>query len=244
MHVTCEQLSSARRPLRRLVPCHRQFLAPSPVTLAPTSSTLHSVVPLRSKPGAVDLDDSPLILLAEGRTMFLDPAGQAHGTLLQVHQGVARVFCACPETDGMSLAFLQDGDTLRSDRLCSDGVCLEALTPVGFRHLDESQSGAMDAVNEWTLQLLRIRHLVSAEQRLQALLSLLVHRIGRRTSAGCQLPFRLTHERIGELIGATRVTTSRIASRLREQGVIFQHGGSRTGLTLCPDWIEACPMTF
>lgn len=244
MCVTCEQLSRARRPLRCLVPPHRQFLAPSPVTLAPTSSRLHSIVSLSSKPGVVDPDNSPLIQLAEGRTMFLDPAGQVYGTLLQVHQGVARVFCACPETDGMSLAFLQDGDNLRFDRLCSDGVCLEALTPVGFRRLDESQVEAVDAVNEWTLQLLRIRHLVSAEQRLQALLSLLVHRIGRRTSAGCQLPFRLTHERIGELIGATRVTTSRIASRLRERGVVVQHGGPRAGLTLCPDWIEACPMTF
>ena len=35
-----------------------------------------------------------------------------------------------------------------------------------------------DSVNEWTLQLLRIRHLGSAELRLHALLALLVNRLG------------------------------------------------------------------
>nr|WP_225323151.1 Crp/Fnr family transcriptional regulator [Synechococcus sp. RSCCF101] len=199
---------------------------------------------MRTTTSPVDPDTTPVIHLAEGRTLLLDPASQASDTLLQVHDGIARVFCACPETDGMSLAFLQKGDTLQFDRLCSDGVCLEALTDLSFRRLERSEAGLSDPVNEWTLQLLRIRHLVSAEQRLQALLSLLVHRIGRRTRAGCQLPFRLTHERLGELIGATRVTTSRIASKLRERGVFQQGSGSREGLTLCPDWIAACPLTF
>ena len=40
----------------------------------------------------------------------------------------------------------------------------------------------MDAVNEWTLQLLRVRHLGQAEQRLHALLVLLVNRLGMRRS--------------------------------------------------------------
>jgi hypothetical protein len=175
--------------------------------------------------------------------MLLDPASQSSRTLLQVAEGVARVFCSCPETDGMTLAFLQDGDTLRFDRLCSDGVCIEAIAPLAFRRLDAGGEPGMDPVNEWTLQLLRIRHLISAEARLQALLSLLVLRLGRRTPAGCLLPFRLTHERLGELIGATRVTTSRIVSRLRDRGAMAPPEAA-DGLLLAPDWISACRLEF
>ncbi|EAQ73487.1 regulatory proteins, Crp family protein, partial [Synechococcus sp. WH 5701] len=83
----------------------------------------------------------------------------------------------------MTLAFLQSGDRLRTDRLCSDGACVEALTALKFRRdaVSADELG-MDAVNEWTLQLLRVRHLGQAEQRLHALLVLLVNRLGMRRS--------------------------------------------------------------
>ncbi len=41
--------------------------------------------------------------------------------------GVARVYCPCEETEGMTLAFLQQGDQLRTDRLCSEGICVKPL---------------------------------------------------------------------------------------------------------------------
>ena len=115
------------------------------------------------------------------QTVLLDPAGREQATVLEVVEGVCRVYCPCEETEGMTLAFLQAGDRLRTDRLCSDGACIEALTPLKFRRdaVKEQELG-MDAVNEWTLQLLRIRHLGNAEQRLQALFSILVNRLGRR----------------------------------------------------------------
>ena len=126
---------------------------------------------------------------------------------MEVLDGIARVYCPCEETEGMTLAFLQSGDQLRTDRLCSEGVCVEALTPLCFISDAEisTEASGYDAVNEWTLQLLRIRHLGNAEQRLQALFALLVNRLGRRCGDWCKLPFRLTHERIGELIGSTEL---------------------------------------
>ena len=108
------------------------------------------------------------------------------------------------------------GDQLRTDLLCSEGVCVEALTDLSFHsNVNIDENIGFDAVNEWTLQLLRIRHLGNAEQRLQALFSILVNRLGRRCGQWCELPFRLTHERIGELIGSTRVTSTRLISKLR-----------------------------
>ncbi len=190
------------------------------------------------------LPDTPVaaVRVPTGQSVLIDPSSRSGSTCLEVIEGVARVYCPCEETEGMTLAFLQEGDQLRTDRLCSEGVCLEALTPVCFRSDAEvTDSNGFDAVNEWTLQLLRIRHLGSAEQRLQALLALLVNRLGRRCGDWCQLPFRLTHERIGELIGSTRVTSTRLISRLRTADLLHVPPGEPT-LKLSPNFIESAPL--
>lgn len=177
-----------------------------------------------------------------GQTVLLDPALRPAGSCIEVLEGMARVYCPCEETEGMTLAFLQPGDQLRTDRLCSEGVCVEALTPLLFRSDAEPRCGeGFDPVNEWTLQLLRIRHLGTAEQRLHALLALLVRRMGRRCGDWCDLPFRLTHERIGELIGATRVTTTRMISRIR-QAQLLQVSAGESGLRLAPELLETAPL--
>lgn len=177
-----------------------------------------------------------------GQTVLLDPALRPEGSCIQVLEGVARVYCPCEETEGMTLAFLQSGDQLRTDRLCSEGVCVEALTPVLFSsEVQPLHVSGFDPVNEWTLQLLRIRHLGSAEQRLHALLSLLVRRLGRRCGDWCDLPFRLTHERIGELIGATRVTTTRMISKIRRANLLEAPIGDSC-LRLAPALVESAPL--
>lgn len=133
------------------------------------------------------LPDAPAsaVRMPVGQTVLLDPALHAGGSCIEVLEGMARVYCPCEETEGMTLAFLQPGDQLRTDRLCSEGVCVEALTPLVFSSDAKAVgAGGFDPVNEWTLQLLRIRHLGTAEQRLHALLSLLVHRLGRRCGGG------------------------------------------------------------
>ena len=164
--------------------------------------------------------------------------------MLEVMEGVCRVYCPCEETEGMTLAFLQSGDRLRTDRLCSEGACVEALTALKFRRdaVGDDELG-MDAVNEWTLQLLRVRHLGQAEQRLHALLALLVNRLGLRCSDAFQLPFRLTHDRFGELIGATRVTTTRLLSKWRQAELLEMSSGDFT-MRFSPELIESAPLSF
>jgi hypothetical protein len=161
---------------------------------------------------------------------------------LEVLEGVARVYCPCEETEGMTLAFLQEGDQVRTDRLCSEGICVEALTPLCFRSdADPHEGVGFDSVNEWTLQLLRIRHLGNAELRLHALLALLVNRLGRRCGQWCDLPFRITHDRIGELIGSTRVTSTRLISKLRNSDQLDTPSGE-TNLRLAAALIESAPV--
>ena len=192
------------------------------------------------------LPDDPVAPMAMPRlqTVLLDPAGRGQATVLEVMEGICRVYCPCEETEGMTLAFLQSGDRLRTDRLCSDGACVEALTALKFRrNAVGSDELGMDAVNEWTLQLLRVRHLGQAEQRLHALLALLVNRLGLRCSDAFQLPFRLTHDRFGELIGATRVTTTRLLSRWRQAELLEMSGADLT-MRFSPELIESSPLSF
>ncbi len=190
------------------------------------------------------LPDDPIgpVRMPTGQAVLIDPSARSGTACLEVIEGIARVYCPCEETEGMTLAFLQAGDQLRTDRLCSEGVCVEALTPLCFRSDAEiTDPGGYDAVNEWTLQLLRIRHLGTAEQRLQALFALLVNRLGRRCGDWCNLPFRLTHERIGELIGSTRVTSTRLISRLRTAELINVPTGEPI-IRLSPTLIESAPI--
>ena len=57
----------------------------------------------------------------------------------------------------MTLAFLQSGDQLRTDLLCSEGVCVEALTDLSFHsNVNIDESIGFDAVNEWTLEYKQI----------------------------------------------------------------------------------------
>ncbi|TGG78286.1 MAG: Crp/Fnr family transcriptional regulator [Aphanocapsa feldmannii 277cV] len=169
-----------------------------------------------------------------GQTALLDPVGSdGGGRQIEVLEGVGRVLCPCEETEGMTLAFLHSGDRLMTDRLCSEGICIEALTGLSFVVHNQPTEAGVCTVNEWTLQLLRIRHFKTADLRLQALMGLLVSRLGRRMGDWCTLPFRLTHERIAELIGTTRVTTTRLMSKARAEG-LFAPEGSDNGLRVSP----------
>ncbi len=73
------------------------------------------------------------VRMTTGQSVLIDPSSRRGDTCLEVLEGIARVYCPCEETEGMTLAFLQPGDQLRTDRLCSDGVCIEALTPLTFQ---------------------------------------------------------------------------------------------------------------
>ena len=67
---------------------------------------------------------SKTVRIITGQSVLIDPSSRPKGTCLEVESGIARVYCPCEETEGMTLAFLQSGDQLRTDLLCSEGVCV------------------------------------------------------------------------------------------------------------------------
>ena len=55
-------------------------------------------------------DPTSSIQIPTGQTVLVDTHGRSDGMKLNVLEGIARVYCPCEETEGMTLAFLQTGD--------------------------------------------------------------------------------------------------------------------------------------
>ena len=77
-----------------------------------------------------------------------------------------------------------------------------------------------DFLAEWLFALHIVRHPAKADERLTALIKLLIERFGKRSSKGFQLEFTLSHHRIAEIIGTTRSTVSRAISRMRSKEIL------------------------
>jgi hypothetical protein len=183
-----------------------------------------------------------LVRIASGQTLLLDSSRFGPPGALEIAEGIGRLSCSCELGEAMTITFLQSGDQWHCQPGGAQAVFLEALTPLLLRPLPVKGDWAgSDPVQDWTLQLLRIRHLAKAEQRLHALLGLLVLRLGRRCGAWCDLPFRLSHERIAELIGTTRVTATRLMSQFRlAQLLDVPRQGAQ--MRLAPELVASAPL--
>jgi CRP/FNR family transcriptional regulator, cyclic AMP receptor protein len=74
-----------------------------------------------------------------------------------------------------------------------------------------------------------VSHLHTVEAKLHTLLWHLASTYGRVTPRGIRIPFRLTHEILGEIVGAQRPSITLAMSRLQEHGEL---GRDRTGWLL------------
>ncbi|MEB3166210.1 MAG: Crp/Fnr family transcriptional regulator [Cyanobacteriota bacterium] len=179
-----------------------------------------------------------------GHTMLLDAQLLQRDSCLSIAAGLVRVALSSPDEDALdadtiTLGYLQTGDHLPLDLLRNGRLHLQALVPTQL----ESGCPALPPVgasslHEWTVDLLMIRRLGEAEQRITALLQLLVQRLGRRRGAWYELPLRLTHADLAELSGHTRVTVTRQLSRWRDQGLVVQDNGPLRTLRIAPALVE------
>jgi hypothetical protein len=136
------------------------------------------------------------------------------------------------EAEPITLGFLQSGDQLPLELLRHSWLHLEAIKTTSLTDTSElSQGIEAISLNDWTASLLMIQHLSDSQQRLRALLQLLVDRLGQRCGIWYELPMRLKHERLAEMVNHTRVTVSRHMSRWRQAGLIdsdhHEHGHLR-----------------
>jgi CRP-like cAMP-binding protein len=68
--------------------------------------------------------------------------------------------------------------------------------------------------------LLAIAGLRRVEERLQNLLMLMKREIGQPVAGGTRIEIRITHQNIANAIGTTRVTVTRLLSKLKSEGKI------------------------
>jgi CRP-like cAMP-binding protein len=57
-------------------------------------------------------------------------------------------------------------------------------------------------------------------ERLRLFLVWLAHKFGQQMEHGWQIGFRLTHQDLADAIGSSRVTVTRLLSKLEKQGAI------------------------
>jgi hypothetical protein len=190
-------------------------------------------------------DGHPGLTIDSGHTLLLDESQLERHHCLTVQSGLVRVAISRPEHEALqaqaiTLGFLQAGDHLSLDLLRHTRLHLQALWPTRLLEGGASLPPAgSTSLHDWTLGLLLIRHLGDAEQRILALLQLLVKRLGQRCGAWYELPLRLTHAELAELSGHTRATVTRQLSRWREQGLIGPDVHPEGGLRLAPELVES-----
>ncbi|MCP9775506.1 Crp/Fnr family transcriptional regulator [Cyanobium sp. WAJ14-Wanaka] len=186
-----------------------------------------------------------MLSIQSGHTVLLSEGLFNTTYYLSVESGLLRVAISNPEhealqTNLITLGFLQAGDHLSLDLFRNSRLHLQAINST---RLVEATSGLAPAgsnsLNDWTLNLLLVRHIGEAEQRIQALIQLLVERLGRRSGKWYELPFRLTHAELAELSGHTRVTVTKQFSRWRKQGLVEQAAGPNRLLRVSPQLLAA-----
>ena len=106
--------------------------------------------------------------------------------------------------------------------LALSGARVEETTPTG----EEREAFLLDQSLQAST-LLRLSRTRPADSRLFQLLLWLGERFGRVSSRGVSLSFEdmnLTHRRLAEISGLTRVTVTKAISHYREQGFLLREG--------------------
>jgi CRP-like cAMP-binding protein len=99
---------------------------------------------------------------------------------------------------------------------CLTDVEATLLPPDGWHQVAEILLNHIQQAEELTV----IRRYKKTDIMLIKLLSWLAKRFGREVEQGHLLELRLTHQDLADILGATRVTITRILSQLEQQGSI------------------------
>ena len=166
---------------------------------------------------------SKLIHLQPNQVHCLARTTNKHWVMINIHAGILRL--ATPQeqhNQDITLAFLSQAESDLFQHPITRTLHLEAITETSFEIINYTKPNleTRDFLSEWLLELHMIRNPRKAEQRLKALLKLLIERLGKRTAEGFKLEFLLSHARIAEVIGTTRSTVSRSIGTLRDKGQI------------------------
>jgi len=200
---------------------------------------------IKAMSSPLNTESATQLSIRPGHTLLLDEHCLQQINQLTISSGLVRVGLSSGDQEAframpITLGFLQTGDHLQLDLLRHSRLHIRALTAAQLEsNPNPIPLPGASSIHDWTVALLTIRHLGDAEQRITALLQLLVERLGRRLGDWYEIPLRLTHAELADLCGHTRVTVTRQLSRWQKEGLIQKLSSSDNYLRLAPDLVEA-----
>lgn len=143
--------------------------------------------------------------------------------LWRIHAGYVRTLTWNSEGEPVPLGFWKEGDVVGNAIAQTYPYHAECLSPVIAEHLEIGYrpSPAMIAKQiQQSNQLLRISYCKQAKQRLLQFICWIAADFGQSVPKGRLIDLRLTHQKIAESIGITRVTVTRLLKELERKGEI------------------------
>ncbi|WP_373548037.1 Crp/Fnr family transcriptional regulator [Chamaesiphon sp.] len=145
----------------------------------------------------------------------------------KIEAGIVRTLTWTEAGEMIVLGIWGKGDIVGSSLSTIEPYEIECLTKTTVQPIPVSQLGDM---TEELLQHLRhheefikIVHNRSIELAIVRLLNWLASRFGQAVAGGHLIDLLLTHQEISEIVGTSRVTTTRIVGSLVERGIIQRH---------------------
>lgn len=148
-------------------------------------------------------------------------------SLWHITRGAVRTLTWREDGTTVALGVWGPGDIVGSILSTANPYHIECLTPVEAILLPtHSWHGATNALMEHIQrsgELLEILHCKQVDSALLRLLAWLSTRFGSQVEQGQLIDLRLTHQELAELIGASRVTITRLLNDFEKQGIIQRH---------------------
>lgn len=157
-------------------------------------------------------------------------------SLWRIERGVVRTLSWSEAGTSITLGYWGTGDVIGQPLSRISPYRMECLTSVEVSPVPPHQwPQVLDAIllhGQQTEELLNILHQERIHLRLQQLLNWLAWKFGRPVCQGILIDLPLTHQAIAEVIGASRVTVTRLLEAFEQQGLLVR---SRRHIILLPD---------
>lgn len=155
-------------------------------------------------------------------------AGQ-HFPILQnwawlIEKGVVKTYTLDEEGNPIILGYWGMGDLVGQPLSRVSPYRMQCCTPVKAQQVPStlwsSWGQCLCHHCQQSEELLLITRCEPLRERLRLFLVWLAHKFGQPVEKGWQIGFRLTHQEIADAIGSSRVSVTRLLSKLEQQGLI------------------------
>ena len=141
-----------------------------------------------------------------------------------VKQGIVKASTRTESGKSITFGYWSENDLLGTPLSAAYLYQVKCLTTVVAHKIPlDRTSKFIDEIQaqiRQTEEILYILHAEKADRRLRQILIWLSHKFGCDIAAGRLIQLRLTHQDLAELIGATRVTITKLVNKLEQEGFL------------------------